>query len=80
MCPSTPYGAACSPATARHAASHSQIIRPSETAVEKCKIYIPGASRERARQLVLKNIDNDPSLESLREFYLKDLAEPRSLA
>jgi len=26
-----------------------------------------GVSREQARELVLKNIDNDPSLESLRE-------------
>jgi hypothetical protein len=35
-----------------------------------------GVSREQARELVLKNIDNDPSLESLREVYLQDIAEP----
>jgi hypothetical protein len=28
----------------------------------KVKIYIPGASRERARELVLQHIDQDPSL------------------
>ncbi len=38
------------------------------------KIYIPGVSRERARALVLRNIDQDPSLESLRE--LNDQEEP----
>jgi hypothetical protein len=44
--------------------------------MSKCKICIPGVSRERARELVLKNVDNDPSLESLRELYPKDNAEP----
>jgi hypothetical protein len=38
--------------------------------------YIPGVSRERARELVLRNIEQDPSLASLREFYDQDLAEP----
>jgi regulator of replication initiation timing len=37
------------------------------------KIYIPGVSRERSRELVLRNIDQDPSLESLRELYDQDL-------
>jgi hypothetical protein len=42
----------------------------------KLKIYIPGVSRERARELVLGHIDQDPSLESLRELYEMDLAKP----
>ena len=37
-------------------------------------------ARLRDREIVLKNIDNDPSLESLREFYFNNLAESRSLA
>ena len=32
----------------------------------KVKIYIPGVTRERARELVLQHIDHDNSLESLR--------------
>jgi len=40
------------------------------------KIYIPGVSRERARELVLRHINQDPSLGSLRELYEQDLAEP----
>ena len=42
----------------------------------KVKIDIPGVIRERARKLVLRQIDQDPSLESLRELYDQDLAEP----
>jgi hypothetical protein len=42
----------------------------------KLKIYISGVSRERARELVLRHIDQDPSLESLRELYEVDLAKP----
>ena len=42
----------------------------------KLKIYIPGVTRDRARELVLKFINQDPSLESLRELYDKDIAEP----
>jgi hypothetical protein len=38
------------------------------------KICIPGVTRERARELVLQHIDQDPSLESLRELYEQDLA------
>jgi hypothetical protein len=36
------------------------------------KIYIPGVSRERVREFMLRNIDQDPSLESLRELYEQD--------
>ena len=48
--------------------------RPGEDAtlrynMGKLKIYISGVSRERARELVLRHIDQDPSLESLRELY-----------
>ncbi len=43
----------------------------------KLKIYIPGVTRDRARELVLKFINQDPSLESLRELYDKDIAEPK---
>ena len=39
----------------------------------KVNIYIPGVSRERARELVLRHIDQDPSLESFRELYDQDL-------
>jgi hypothetical protein len=42
----------------------------------KVKIDIPGVIRERARKLVLRQIDRDPSLETLRELYDQDLAEP----
>ena len=42
----------------------------------KVKIYIPGVTRERARELVLQHIDHDNSLESLRELYEQDLAKP----
>ena len=42
----------------------------------KLKIYIPGITRDRARELVLKFINQDPLLESLRELYDKDIAEP----
>jgi hypothetical protein len=42
----------------------------------KVKIYIPGITRERARELVLRHIDQDPSLESPRELCEKDLAAP----
>ena len=42
----------------------------------KVKFYIPGVSRERARELVLRHLDQDPSLESLRELYKQDLADP----
>ena len=44
--------------------------------MSKLKIYIPGVSRERARELILQHIDNDPSLESLRELYDLDTADP----
>ena len=44
--------------------------------MSKLKIYIPCVTRERARELVLKFINQDPSLESLRELYDKDIAEP----
>jgi hypothetical protein len=43
---------------------------------DKMKIYIPGVSRERARELVLQHINQDPSLVSLRELYDMDLAKP----
>ena len=43
---------------------------------DKMKIYIPGVSRERARELVLQHINQDPSLGSLRELYDMDLAKP----
>ena len=46
----------------------------------KLKIYIPGVSRDRARELVLEYINQDPSLESLRELYDKDTAEARARA
>jgi hypothetical protein len=39
------------------------------------EIYIPGVTRERARELVLQHIEQDPSLESLREIYELDLAK-----
>jgi hypothetical protein len=42
----------------------------------KVKIYISGVTRERARELVLQRINQDPSLESLCELYKKDLAKP----
>ena len=42
----------------------------------KVKIYIPGVTSERARDLVLQHIDHDNSLESLRELYEQDLAKP----
>jgi hypothetical protein len=41
----------------------------------KVKIYIPGVTRERARELVLQHIEQDPSIESLREIYELDLAK-----
>ena len=44
--------------------------------MDKLKIYIPGVTRDHARELVLKFINQDPSLESLRELYNKDIAEP----
>ena len=44
--------------------------------MNKMKIYIPGVSRERARELVLQHITQDPSLASLRELYDQDLAKP----
>ena len=44
--------------------------------MSKVKIYIPGVSRERARELFLQQIDSDPSLESLRELYDLDTADP----
>jgi hypothetical protein len=44
--------------------------------MSKVKIYIPGVSRERARELVLQHIDSDPSLESLRQLYDLDTADP----
>jgi hypothetical protein len=40
------------------------------------QIFIPGVTRERARELVLQHIEQDPSLESLRELYEQDLAKP----
>jgi hypothetical protein len=42
----------------------------------KVKICIPGVTRERARELVLRHIDQDSSLENLRELGEKDLAAP----
>jgi hypothetical protein len=42
----------------------------------KVKFYIPGVTRERSRELVLQHIEQDPSLESLREIYELDLAKP----
>jgi hypothetical protein len=42
----------------------------------KAKIYIPGVTRERARELMLQHIEQDPSLESLHELYELDLAKP----
>ena len=42
----------------------------------KVKIYIPCVTRERARELVLQHIEQDPSLEILRELYEQDLAKP----
>jgi hypothetical protein len=42
----------------------------------KVKLYIPGVTRERARELVLQHIDQEPSLESLRELHDQDLAKP----
>jgi hypothetical protein len=47
--------------------------------MSKVKIYIPGVSRERARELILQHIASDPSLESLRELYDLDTAD-RTLA
>jgi hypothetical protein len=44
--------------------------------MSKEKIYIPGVSRERARELILQQIASDPSLESLRELYDLDAADP----
>jgi hypothetical protein len=44
--------------------------------ITRVKIYIPGVTRERAREFVLQHIDQDPSLESLRELYEQDLAKP----
>ncbi len=44
--------------------------------MSKVKIYMPGVSRERARELILQHIDRDPSLESLRELYDLDTADP----
>ena len=44
--------------------------------MSKVKIYIPGVSRERARELILQHIARDPSLESLRELYDLDTADP----
>ena len=40
------------------------------------KIYIPGVSRERARELILQHIDSDPSLASLRKLYDLDTTDP----
>jgi hypothetical protein len=37
--------------------------------MSKVKIYIPGVSREHARELILQHIDSDPPLASLRELY-----------
>jgi hypothetical protein len=44
--------------------------------MSKVKLYIPGVSRERARELILQHIARDPSLESLRELYDVDTADP----
>jgi hypothetical protein len=44
--------------------------------MSKVKIYIPGVSRERARELILQHIASDPSFESLRELYDLDTADP----
>jgi hypothetical protein len=44
--------------------------------MSKLKIYIPGVSLDRARELFLQHIDSDPSLESLRELYDLDTADP----
>ena len=44
--------------------------------MSKVKIYIPGVSRERARELFLQHVDRDPSLSSLRELYDLDTADP----
>ena len=44
--------------------------------MNKMKIYIPGVSRERARELVLQHITQDPSLANPRELYDLDLAKP----
>ena len=43
--------------------------------MSKVKIYIPGVSRERARELILQHIARDPSLEGLRELYDLDTAD-----
>ena len=43
--------------------------------LSKLEIYIPGVSRERAREFVFQHIES-PSLASLREFYNLDIAEP----
>jgi hypothetical protein len=51
-------------------------LRFNMTCMTKVKIYIPSVTRERARELVLQHIDQDPSLESLRELYEQDLAKP----
>jgi hypothetical protein len=37
---------------------------------------VGNVSRERARELVIRHIDQDPSLESLSELYEMDLAKP----
>ena len=42
----------------------------------KVKIYIPGVTRERARELVLQHIDHDNSLESLRNSMNRILQNP----
>ncbi len=44
--------------------------------MSKVTIYIPGVSREHARELILQHIDSDPSLASLRELYDLDTADP----
>jgi hypothetical protein len=44
--------------------------------MDKMKIYIPGVSRERACELVLQHITQDPSLASLRALNDQDLAKP----
>ena len=44
--------------------------------MNKMTIYIPGVSRERARELVLQHITQDPSLANPRELYDLDLAKP----
>ena len=46
----------------------------------KVKICIPGVTRERTRELVLQHIEQDPSLESLRELYEQDLAKPELIS